>query len=154
MQNILATWFVKISIVGDSARRGDWNVSKEHRRWMYDHKSPPPNWEVYIGYYTGETWRDLGIFQQGGYLDLTSIGGPGKLTGYAKLTSMGMGNLFAVTIGRQFDMRWDVRGPGATYLRQIWPASGDIQWPTVPVLGDREATAIAHMFPTLRIAKD
>jgi hypothetical protein len=144
-QRALATWFSKIAMVGDSMRPDRSVVLQADRDWIRANSSPPLLWEVWVGSYEGIDWRDLGIFQLGGRLDLSSVTGPDKLAGYVETTTMGMGKLIGLVIGNEHPAIEINIGNAAYLLRRIWPTDSAFNWPLPIVLSDDEARSVAYI---------
>jgi hypothetical protein len=100
-QRAIATWFAKIAMVGDAMRPERSVVLQTDRDWIRRNSLPPLLWEVWIGSYDGVDWRDLGIFQHGGRLDLSAVTRPHKLASNLEATTMGLGKLLALVIGNE-----------------------------------------------------
>jgi hypothetical protein len=145
-QQWLAAWLSKIAMVADSAQAQSGTVEQIDRDWLRHRGLPPLLWEVWIGFYGGIAWRELGVFQHGGHLDLTRVlPGPYKFSGYATSTAMGLGSLFALVIGNGSTM-YDINiGKAADILTRILPGGKTVKWPLTYTLSDEDASAMAYI---------
>lgn len=100
--------------------------------------------------YGGSQWRDLGIFQHTGNLEIPSVNSGAPTQHYLALTFIGMGHLMLLVRHSTWDRLWPVLGSPIPNVRQIWPNSGDISWPPPYVIDDFEAeyftTYLARVF--------
>lgn len=151
MQRVMATWFAKIAIVGDSINRNGKKsaIIQSQREWFKDHKEPHPLWEVWIGTYGGTDWRELGIFQHGGFLNLPAIGGPTPISGYIETTVMGMGDLFALVLATDIAAFGFDIGSAKGSMRKIWPTGDAFNWPFASVMTDEQARAVQFILRTM-----
>jgi len=150
-QRILATWLTKIAIVGDSLNSGQGEsfITQEARAWFMAHRAPPPNWEVYIGLYLGERWRQLAINQHGGNLAIPAE--PHSITGYIQTTCLGIGNLFSFVYAVESPDLEVTLGYANRFLRRIWPATGEMLWPLATVVSDSDAGELAMFLKTTKL---
>ena len=72
-QIILSAWFTKTAIVADSRNPARSVVPDTQRKLLRDEQRPPAVWEVWLMSYHGTDFRDLGLHQNGGSLNLTTI---------------------------------------------------------------------------------
>lgn len=150
MQKVLANWFIKMAMVGDSRNRKRSVVIQPHRDWLKDQKEPPSGYEVWVSSYEGTDWGDLGFYQNGGHLDFTPVAGPGKeFSGYAQTSFFGLGKMVALVVATDLaNVRFEIGGVEA-FLRRIWPVRDPINWPTSPVMQDNQASATAHVLQSM-----
>jgi hypothetical protein len=144
-QIILSSWFAKIAIVADSRNHARSVVPDLQRRLLRDEQRPAV-WEIWLMSYHGTDFRDLGLHQNGGSLNLTPIVGPGKkLTGYAQTTFIGMGRLTILVVANDLPMMHFSVGTLARVARRIWPLNDAFNWPINPSIGDEDAIAAADI---------
>jgi hypothetical protein len=119
-------------------------VDQIDRDWTRSQWLPPINWQIWIGHYIGEDWRDLAMQHHSGILHLASIDDPQTLSGYVNTATFGLGKLLALVIGTAI-IELDVNiGNAGRMLRRIWPARRDVfTWPLPHEVTDDEARAIA-----------
>jgi len=144
-QLTIATWLAKISMVGDSIQPYKSVVLQSERKWIKDKREPPPLWEVWLGSYGGNMWRDLAIFQHSGRLNLSAVTGPGNFSGYVETTTIGIGKMLALVIGNENAALPLNIGNAAAVLKRIWPISNAFTWPRIHILSDNEAGGISHI---------
>jgi hypothetical protein len=147
-QNVIATWLCKMAMVGDLRDPSHSLVVQSDRDWIRTKSEPPVAWRVWMASYSGETWRDLALFQQMGRLDMTSVGG---LAGYVQSTAIGIGTVFALVLGTEVaGLELDTHG----LLHQIWPARDDLAWPTIPTITDQQANSVAYVLSQAKAKED
>jgi hypothetical protein len=145
-QIILSAWFAKTAIVADSRNQARSMVPDTHRKLLRDEQRPPAVWEIWLMSYRGTDFRDLGLHQNGGLLNLTSISDlRGKLTGYAQTTFIGMGRLAILVVANDLPMMHFSVGTLARMARRIWPVREAFDWPINPSIGDEDAIAAADI---------
>lgn len=150
-QKAFGVWLSKIATVGDSLNGGRHEsvVTQAHRTFFMENRRPPDTWEVYIGYYEGEIWRNLAINQHCGILDIPTVSGP--ITGYIEATAIGIGNLFAFVFGVESpDLQLSL-AEHAACMRKIWPIGRDFSWPINPAITDAQAYRLAQILRTTRL---
>lgn len=149
---ILALWFSKTAIVGDSIKPTKSIILQSERSHLMNDKTPPKNWEVWIGTYEGTAWRDLGLYQNGGKLDFTPVVGTDDEAWrtYIQSTIIGMGNLFALVVASDTDRFAFEVGKLADTMKRIWPFAGEFEWPCKNRMTDEEATAAQHFVSLAR----
>ena len=145
-QIILSAWFAKTAIVADSRNPARSVVPDTQRKLLRDEQRPPAVWEIWLMSYRGTNFRDLGLHQNGGLLNLTSIPDlRGKLTGYAQTTFIGMGRLAILVVANDLPMMHFSVGTLARMARRIWPVREAFDWPINPSIGDEDAIAAADI---------
>ena len=147
-QRKLATWLAKIAMVGDANNPDKCVVSQDHRTIMRMRQMPPDGWEVWIGTYGGVIWRELGIWQHSGQLNLP-VENYHSMSGYMMATTMGLGSLFVLVLGTGISEIGFGIGSAASILKRIWPTTSAFGWPLDHVLSDDEAGAIANIIATM-----
>lgn len=140
----LASWFAKLAMVADAMDASTALIEQIDRDWICSTSLPPMNWQIWIGYYVGEDWRDLAMQHHSGVLHFAAIGDPEMLAGYVNAATFGMGNLLALVIGTALvNMEVNI-GNANDMLRRIWPARSEpFAWPLPHKVSDDEASAIA-----------
>jgi hypothetical protein len=73
MQHRLATWAVKTVMTAEHVNKGKSVIQQSERTWLKDNLTPPAGWFVWAAPYSGANWRDLGIFQHSGKLEIPDI---------------------------------------------------------------------------------
>ena len=144
MQRILATSAAKTVMTAEHINRGKAVVKQADRTLLKDNLVPPPGWHVWIGSYSGVLWRDLGIFQHTGKLEIPSVDNSGTIEHNLELTLIGAGQLIFLVINSSWQRIWDILNglgnPGGGGLERIWPIiEPTISWPRPHVLTDVEA---------------
>ncbi len=149
IQRVIATWFAKISMVGDMLNPEKSVVTEGDRRRFKEHRLPPEAWEVWIANYSGVAWSQLGIQQHAGQLTLPAVRNGVQLSGYTMATSLGLGTVFGLVLGTEIDQLGFTLGRASSYMTRIWPTGRDFSWPLEHQLSDTEATAIANVLTTM-----
>ncbi len=140
MQRIIATWAVKTIMTAEHVNKGKSVVRQIERDWLRDNLSPPAGWFVSAMPYNGTEWRDLGIFQHTGTLDIPPVNHDAPTEYNLGLTFMGLGRLFFLVRHSTWPRLWDVLGIDVPHVCRIWPSTHeDIQWPPPLVFSDIEA---------------
>jgi hypothetical protein len=145
-QIVLSAWFTKTAIVADSRNPARSVVPDTQRKLLRDEQRPPAVWEIWLMSYDGTDFRDLGLHQNGGSLNLTPI--PelrGKLTGYAQTTFIGMGRLAILVVANDLPVMHFNVGKLARVARRIWPVTEAFDWPINSSIGDEDAIAAADI---------
>jgi hypothetical protein len=143
MQRILATWAAKTVMVAEYINRDKVSIKQEDRTWLKEHLIPPPGWWIWIGSYAGQDWRQLGIFQHPGKLEIPSVSDGAPTEHNLELTMIGMGDLLFLVINSSWSHIWDIIdriGNPSRNVARIWPiTTEDIAWPKWDVITDAQA---------------
>jgi hypothetical protein len=139
MQRVLATWAAKTVMTAEHVNRGKAVVQQAERTWLKDKLLPPAGWFIWAAPYSGTHWRDLGIFQHSGKLEIPAVSDGASTEHNLGLTFIGLGHLLFLIRHSTWPRLWDVLGSPLPNAHQIWPVgSNSIQWPAPYVLTDIE----------------
>ena len=86
-------------MVADAMHAKSISIEPTDRDWMRSQSLPPINWQIWIGAYEGELWRDLAMQHHSGILHLAAVSDPDTLSGYISATTFGIGRLLALVLG-------------------------------------------------------
>jgi hypothetical protein len=141
MRRILSTWAAKTVITAEHIDSSNAVIHQTDRSWLKDNRSPPPGWHVWIATYGGRNWRDLGLFQHLGKLEIPAVSNQAPAQHNLELTLMGLGHVILLVINSSWQRIWDILdGLSTPGLVRIWPtSSAPVRWPTPHVLSDPEA---------------
>jgi hypothetical protein len=140
MQHRLATWAVKTVMTAEHVNKGKSVIQQSGRTWLKDKLTPPAGWFVWAAPYSGANWRDLGIFQHSGKLEIPDIPSDTLAHHNLGLTFMGLGRLFFLVRHSTWPSLWDALASPIAHVHRLWPPSSDvIDWPPPYVFSDREA---------------
>jgi len=140
MQRVLATWAVKTAMTAEHINPGKGVVKQPERTWVREKLEPPPGWFVSMMPYSGTEWRDLGIFQHSGKLEIPAVDHNGTIEHNLGLTFIGIGHLFLLIRHSTWDRIWDILGFDTPHVHRIWPIKDSgIGWPAPYVITDIEA---------------
>jgi hypothetical protein len=132
-QVIVARWFVKTAMMFALATPRRLVIAPNQYRYLFDHRRPPPETQVWLGIRTAAEGVAGGLFQSVLLKDRPDeIGERGR----AYALTIGVGHLVGVVFGHNlpFEMPW-TRSVG---LQQIWPTLGPVEWPPKYVFGPFE----------------
>lgn len=80
-----------------------------------------------------------------GILHLAAVGYPQTFSGYACSTTLGLGKMLALVVGKQLPDLEIGMGKAGDILRRIWPARDAFAWPLPHTITDSEAGALANI---------
>jgi hypothetical protein len=148
-QRILSSWVAKTAMTAEHINRGKNVILQAELTWMKDNRLPPEGWKVWAAPYAGTEWRDLGIYQHSGRLDIPHGIGFTPAAHSLQLTYMGLGQVLLLTVSSSWDRLWSTLDrldvPGLT---PIWPIREEnIAWPRPSALTDTETEALRSLLP-------
>jgi hypothetical protein len=134
-QTSVAAWAFKTALMLDCAQqKGVRHVPRQHYRYLYHFRHPPPNVHVRLlpyGFHEGQEYHPAWVKRT----RLTVNSGFGDFKGYSFTFSVGhlVFQVFGVLSPQEFNVRRNTRRPDGTeidFLRQIWPLGVEpITWP-------------------------
>lgn len=139
-QRLLATWAAKTVMTAEYVKPGKPVVHQAERTSLKDNLSPPAGWYIWLTSYSGNQWRDLGIFQHASELEIPAVDNTAATGHNLELTFIGIGQLMFLVMNSSWQHIRDIlEGMGAPGFNRIWPnPAATIQWPTA-ALTDVEA---------------
>lgn len=154
-QNIVALWIVMRTIMAEYSDLKTQAIPQSHREYIYNNRSIPPNWKIWIGKCEGEDWSfryrhySMGAYPQ--YDSLSHIYGTIKLTPNVQFSSMGLGHFFIHAITGPDDILKYSHFDDEVGLIQIWPHKFQfllrryqkIHWPPSKILSENLALNIS-----------
>jgi hypothetical protein len=72
-QRIVSTWAAKIAMTAEHVNPDKSVIHQAERTWLKVNLLPPHGWHIWAVTYAGSKWRDLGIFQHLGRLEIPSV---------------------------------------------------------------------------------
>lgn len=138
MQRTLATWAAKTAMTGERIVAESAVIKQSQRAWLKERLEPPKDWIIWAVPYSGTEWRNLGLFQHSGRVELAPVNDDGAVEHSLGLTFMGMGHLLLQIFHTSWPGYWD-GVLDARHTTRIWPLTGEtIQWPAPYVFSDLE----------------
>lgn len=138
MQRILAVWVAKTAMTAEFINKTNPTIHQHERTHLRKHMEPPPGWFICAAPYVGNEWRDLGLFQHTVRLEVPSVENHRLTEHNIGLTFIGMGHLLLLIRHSTWSRLWPALAAPVPHLSQIWPITGDIDWPPQVTLTDRE----------------
>jgi hypothetical protein len=138
MQRVLALWAAKTAMT--SAHINKKAVTQQHEySWLKQYLMPPPGWFISAAPYSGTEWRDLGVFQHSGTLEVGSNKDDHPVEHNLALTFIGMGHLLLIVQNSTWPRLFPFIGDRIKGTARIWPPSRQLfDWPRPYVLTDFE----------------
>ena len=138
MQRTLATWAAKTAMTGEQIARDSAVIKQSQRTWLKERLEPPDGWVIWAAPYSGPEWRNLGLFQHNGRLELPPVNDGSAIQHSLGLTFIGLGHLLLQVFHTSWLGYWD-GVLTARHVARIWPLTGTtIQWPSPYVFTDIE----------------
>ena len=143
-QLALSAWTVMTSIVAEYTDMPTRSIPTEHRQHLMKHGTPPEGWNIWIGAYVGERWK-----QRYRHHGLASVPKNALATALphwnTQLSTFVAGSLFihaASTTASTLIPILDI--PSDERLIQIWPIKGSsVTFPPNTILSDDHTDQIA-----------
>jgi hypothetical protein len=149
MQRVLALWAAKTSMT--SAHINKKPVTQQYEySWLKRHLIPPPGWFISAAPYSGTEWRNLGVFQHSGRLEV-SVNDGCAVEHNLVLTFIGMGHLLLIVQSSTWPRLFPFIGDRIKGTARIWPPSRQpFDWPAPYAFTDIETeyltTYLARIF--------
>lgn len=143
IQKVLATWAAKTVMAAEHVDPTQAVVTQAERDELKNNLAPPlRGWHIWIAPYSGQDWRDLGLYQHMG-----KITAPDPATGkpsdhYIQWTVIGLGQLIIFILNTDWPRIWDgLDEMNFGNIPKIWPPKNDaISWPPPFILNDEDAS--------------
>ncbi|MGE0095653.1 MAG: hypothetical protein AB7M05_18185 [Alphaproteobacteria bacterium] len=147
-QNVLSTWAAKTVMTAEYLSKDKGVVRQEERAHLKENLSQPTGWNVWIAPYGGQNWRDLGLYQHVGDLDVPNLQNGTIEKHYLELTMLGLGKLLILVMNSSWPRLWGrlpmMTAPG---LNRIYPRGPSaLAWPTSLIYSDFEADRLRNFF--------
>lgn len=131
----LANWIAVKTTTAEFVHRSVVAISDEDRLYIFNHKSCPPGWRIWIGNFERGAWKtayghDVARFELFG---LDNVPSNSFSTYNTQFTTYTFGKLFVLVL-TSFDPSpvalWRFKPNTEQFVRPIWPLSGySLQWP-------------------------
>lgn len=147
-QQRLAAWVAKTAVVAEFLQPDDDTVPEFERRWLYEHKEPPSNWVISIASYSGEKWRNLGIYKNRGRISDKPVFSSRDAPHFVQATTFGMGKILFNAISSDAPgVKPALLEGGIDGMVRIWPNEPQcsIVWPMYEVMDDERAGEVANI---------
>lgn len=147
-QRALAFWIMKLAVTARTAAGSNLPIEKEWTDWLYQQRTPIPNWRVWIGHYIGGEpfwYKPDDIRAEVDPLSPPLPSGSKMLRENGVLATMAIGHLFVQVIG--FGGGAAVQGTQETAVRSVWPvSSSSMAWPPPEHIDDAGLSLWADRF--------
>ena len=151
-QRDVAFWAVKVAVTARTAAGSKLPIEKEWSDWLYQKRTPMPNWRVWIGHYIGGEpfwYKPDDIRAEVDPLSPPLPSGSKMLRENGVLATLAIGYLFIQVIG--FGGGAQVQGVAETAVQSIWPVSSNsVAWPPPEHIDDAGLSLWADRFYSLR----
>lgn len=138
MQRTLALWAAKTAMTSAHINRKVLFQQHEYS-WLKSHLAPPPGWFISAVPYSGTEWRDLGVFQHSGKLEVPTVDYGPLTENNLVLTFIGMGRLLLIVQSTTWTRLFPLIGDRIRGAPRIWPPSRQsFAWPAPYVFTDVE----------------
>jgi hypothetical protein len=138
MQRILALWAAKTAMTSAHINRKAVFLQHEYS-WLMKYQTPPPGWFISASPYSGEEWRELGVFQHSGKLEVPTVNHSHPAENNLVLTFIGMGHLLLTIQSSTWTRLFPLIGDRIKGAPRICPPSRQsFDWPAPYVFSDVE----------------
>lgn len=146
-RQLIATWFCMRTIVLEYDDRETRAATKSDRNFLYQQKSPPPNWFILVSSSETVGWRAK--FRHYG-LSISAVEQKEKYpNNNAQVTTFGIGKIVGQTISYHDDFASYYVKIYANHVghKILWPPSdAGFDWPTKSILNDKEVEDFSNEF--------
>ena len=149
-QSDLSAWVSMAVMAAEQMDKSRIAISASDRIWLYQQRSAPPDWGIWIARHEiSSTWKPI-IIQNALRIaeDGVDLRNSGIRSHNTQSTTYKVGNIFIHAMSCAFadivrDLRYDIMFPGKVF--RIFPWTANIDWPPGPI-SDWEAMFIATQF--------
>ncbi|MDD1499830.1 hypothetical protein PVA19_15515 [Agrobacterium sp. CNPSo 3708] len=138
----LATWIAMRAMVFERDDPSTAAIPRSDYRYLMEHKQPPPNWHIWIGFYDGRAWQVR--FKHTAVHAATTFSV--RMEPNLQSTSFGAGHLFVHAVSTTVE-GVEPRPPTISAMMKIWPPrTMPLHWPLPFATDDDMANAFGYMF--------
>jgi hypothetical protein len=141
-QTLISTWLAVIATLIDAIDPGQSAIPQSDRDYLRKHRSPPPEWNIWIARYSGNDWHRHRCKRMGIRVVEKSTPGSDDLSCNTQVTTLVVRHLCAHIYS---STAMKLGGYDGISLIRLWPLTGyNITWRNAPRIGDEQIINLAE----------